>query len=146
MRRTGFPFQLVFGRSAKLRPYEVAILAAVEDKLNTRTSEKLKSQLLLLPYRQRQDHDRIVAFFPDQGNDLPEEVLFTKAHDGLPFAIVDLRRLDGRGEVVVARVYAAARRFFSIDFDAPLSENGIVEGTEMVVTDVKLTGDPDPLT
>ena len=142
MRRTSLPFKLVFGSSAKLRSYEEAVIEAVTNRLDVSIATKLKAQLKLLPYRQRQDEDRIIAFFPDEGNSLPEAVLFRNTHNELSFATVEMRCADGQG-VVVARLYAATRRFFSIEFDVIPSSQGIEDGRPITIVKTLVTANPD---
>jgi hypothetical protein len=143
MKRTSLLFQLCFGWSAKLYSYEHLAIAAVRQELKIPTSKKFEEQLRFLPYRQRQDHDRIVAFFPERNNLLPEELLFNNAREELMFATVELRTTIGQNGVLTARFYAAARRFFSIDYDDIPNAKGIKDGTGVSVISVKLIADPD---
>ena len=138
MKRTNLLFQLCFGRSAKLYSYEHLAIAAVRAQLNAPASKKFEEQLRLLPYRQRQDDGRILAFFPESNNILPEDILFRNARDELMFARVELQRTEGQNGVLKARFYAATPRFFSIDYDVPPSK-GIKDGIGVSVIGVTLT-------
>lgn len=143
MKRTNLLFQLCFGRSAKLYSYEHLAIAAVRARLNAPASKKFEEQLRLLPYRQRQDDGRILAFFPESNNILPEDILFRNARDELMFARVELRRTEGQNDVLATRFYAATRRFFSIDYDDLFPSKGIKDGIGVSVIGVTLTADPD---
>ena len=106
-------------------------------------SSKLDAQLKLLSYLQRQDDDRIVAFFPDSGNSLPEGVLFANAKDELAFAAVEIAPIANDKNVLTARLYAATRRLFSIEFDVSPRRKGVTDGTEIHIQKVTLIANPD---
>jgi hypothetical protein len=144
MRRTGLAYRLVFGRTARLSSFEEEAIEAVALGLDDEASRKLRAQIDLLPYRQRQDDGRILAFFPERNNVLPEAVLFNDAVEEMAFATVELRRPEeAASQTLVATFYVATRRFFSIDFDVVPSQKGFADGTPIVVDRVRIIANPN---
>ena len=116
------------------------ILAAVRAKLGQSASHRLDAQLQYLPYRQRQDGGRILAFFPGKRNPMPAEILFDNTQE-LCFAVVELRRLKETDKLLTAQLYAVNRRFFSIEYDMTPSLKGFQDGTQTIVTNVRINAD-----
>jgi len=132
--------RLLYGPNAQLYSYERSVFASVREELGETIGGKFDAQLQHLPYRQRQDEGRILAFFPIKGSRLPARILFNNA-DELCFATVELRKREALATRLTARLYAVNRRFFSVEFDVPPSLKGFEDRTEIEITSVTISAD-----
>jgi hypothetical protein len=141
---TGFLRRLLRERSADLYSYELEMISALKAKMCPKAAEKLGAQLQCLTFRQRQRKGRSVLFFSDEGDELPEVILFTRGESELPFAEVELVRAVDATQRLTARFDATAGAFFSIEYNVVPSRRGFEEGTEVNITRVDLLADLEP--
>ena len=71
---------------------------------------------------------------------MPAEILFDNTQE-LCFAVVELRRLKETDKLLTAQLYAVNRRFFSIEYDMTPSLKGFQDGTQTIVTNVRINAD-----
>lgn len=138
----------VFG-SAKLRPYESAVLDAWRDRLSEDAGAILEKELALYDYVQRQSADKITCFFclRDRGcSTWPADAFFPlRTTEDIPVARVTLARTDGGAKThLQADVVMGDGRLLSIDFNTrpAMVFPKEVRGQDVAVMDLELFADP----
>ena len=114
MKRSSFLYNLLYGRPAKLRPYEQLVMRRLDDLLPHGTSSKLHKQLEILCPR-RQTEDRVLLYSPeDDKAEMDPQFLFGNASGELLLASGELH--DESPININVKVFAYFGRLSSIQF------------------------------